>query len=54
MAHREPRILDDGAAIEVELDGISRRFHAIWLRDNAPDAATRSPGNGQRLITLAA
>ncbi len=29
------------------------RFHAIWLRDNAQDAATRSPGNGQRLITLA-
>lgn len=29
------------------------RFHAIWLRDNAPDSATRSPQNGQRLITLA-
>jgi gamma-butyrobetaine hydroxylase len=29
------------------------RFHAIWLRDNALDAATRDPGNGQRLITLA-
>lgn len=29
------------------------RFHAIWLRDNAWDAATRAPGNGQRLITLA-
>ena len=29
------------------------RFHAIWLRDNALDARTRDPGNGQRLITLA-
>jgi gamma-butyrobetaine hydroxylase len=30
----------------------SRRFHAMWLRDNAPDPQTRSPGNGQRLIAL--
>ncbi|WP_300034121.1 TauD/TfdA family dioxygenase [uncultured Roseobacter sp.] len=28
------------------------RFHAIWLRDNAPDAASRSPVNGQRLHCL--
>ena len=28
------------------------RFHAIWLRDNAPDPATKSASNGQRLITL--
>jgi len=28
------------------------RFHAIWLRDNAPDPATRSPQNGQRLISI--
>lgn len=28
------------------------RFHAVWLRDNALDAATRSSDNGQRLITL--
>jgi [2-(trimethylamino)ethyl]phosphonate dioxygenase len=46
------RLLDGGAALVVELAGIPRRFHAIWLRDNAQDAATRSPGNGQRLITL--
>jgi len=32
--------------------GESLRFHAIWLRDNAWDAATRAPGNGQRLIAL--
>ncbi len=29
-----------------------RRFHAIWLRDNAPDPETRNPGNGQRMIAL--
>ncbi|MGC6484053.1 MAG: 2-trimethylaminoethylphosphonate dioxygenase [Candidatus Puniceispirillales bacterium] len=33
-------------------DGRVMRFHAIWLRDNAPDAETRAPGNGQRLITI--
>jgi gamma-butyrobetaine hydroxylase len=47
-----PRLLDDGAALEISLGGEPRRFHALWLRDNAQDAATRSPGNGQRLITL--
>src|ERR1700722_9131707 len=47
-----PRLLDDGRALEVRLNGEARRFHAIWLRDNAPDPATRSPGNGQKLITL--
>lgn len=33
--------------------GVCYRFHAIWLRDNALDPATRSKDNGQRLITLA-
>lgn len=47
-----PRLLDGGAAVEVVLNGAPRRFHALWLRDNAQDAATRSPANGQRLITL--
>lgn len=47
-----PRLLNDGAGVEVRLDGGPRRFHAVWLRDNAQDAATRSQGNGQRLITL--
>jgi len=47
-----PRLLDDGAAIEIELAGVPHRFHALWLRDNAQDSATRSAGNGQRLITL--
>lgn len=46
------RLIDDGAALELILGGQPVRFHAIWLRDNARDAETRSPANGQRLITL--
>ena len=38
--------------VTVELSGGPARFHAIWLRDNAPDADTRSPQNGQRLISI--
>jgi gamma-butyrobetaine dioxygenase len=34
------------------VNGDRARFHAIWLRDNALDPETRSPGNGQRLITV--
>ncbi|HUO21001.1 MAG TPA: TauD/TfdA family dioxygenase [Caulobacteraceae bacterium] len=51
-ARTPPKILDDGDALEVELAGERRRFHAVWLRDNAQDSATRSPVNGQKLITL--
>ena len=46
-------LLNDGEAVRIDWDGGSARFHAIWLRDNAPDEETRDPGNGQRLITLA-
>ncbi len=46
------RLLEGGAALQLTLEGAPVRFHAIWLRDNAQDAATRSPDNGQRLITL--
>ena len=45
-------VLGGGEAKLVWADASSARFHAIWLRDNALDAATRSPGNGQRLITI--
>ncbi|WP_457939396.1 2-trimethylaminoethylphosphonate dioxygenase [Mesorhizobium sp. 10J20-29] len=49
----EIEILDGGAALALDLPGKGRRrFHAIWLRDNAWDETTRAPGNGQRLITL--
>jgi [2-(trimethylamino)ethyl]phosphonate dioxygenase len=48
---------DAGAILRLRIpdrpDQPEMRFHAIWLRDNALDPATRDPGNGQRLITLA-
>jgi [2-(trimethylamino)ethyl]phosphonate dioxygenase len=48
------RVFEDGAGLEARWsDGVALRFHAIWLRDNALDPTTRSPTNGQRLITLA-
>ncbi|MFT3986996.1 gamma-butyrobetaine dioxygenase [Aestuariivirga sp.] len=52
MLDLAPKLLDGGRAVELSLDGKRHRFHALWLRDNACDAATRSPGNGQRLITI--
>ena len=48
----ETRVIDGGAAVEFSLGGERHRFHALWLRDNARDDKTRSPGNGQRLITI--
>lgn len=48
----QPRLLDGGKALEIGIGGQKRRFHALWLRDNAQDAATRSASNGQRLITI--
>lgn len=44
---------DNGDILRFTHKGRSQRFHAIWLRDNAQDPATRDAGNGQRLITLA-
>jgi len=41
-----------GTFLTLESATGSQRFHAIWLRDNAQDAQTRAPGNGQRLIAL--
>ncbi len=46
-------VVADGTALSTRWsDGVVLRFHAIWLRDNAPDPQTRAPGNGQKLITL--
>ena len=46
-------LLEGGKALRVMWDNSAQaRFHAIWLRDNALDPATRAAGNGQRLITL--
>ncbi len=47
------KVSDDGSVLTLQRGhGDALRFHAIWLRDNAWDAATRAPGNGQRLIAL--
>ncbi|MEM7067844.1 MAG: TauD/TfdA family dioxygenase [Pseudomonadota bacterium] len=45
-------IADNGQTLNITSTGQAIRFHAIWLRDNAWDDETRSPGNGQKLITL--
>ncbi len=45
-------IIDNGRVLRLDLSGCVMRFHAVWLRDNAWDGETRSPGNGQRLITI--
>jgi gamma-butyrobetaine hydroxylase len=46
-------IIEAGRALRIVWDnGESDRFHAVWLRDNALDAKTRSPTNGQRLMTV--
>ena len=52
----ESALSNDGRCLTLtdQGTGASARFHAVWLRDNAWDAATRAPGNGQRLITLSA
>lgn len=42
----------DGQGLTISWPEETLRFHAMWLRDNAPDAQTRSATNGQRLITL--
>ncbi|MEM7207559.1 MAG: gamma-butyrobetaine dioxygenase [Pseudomonadota bacterium] len=49
----QAEILDSGLAVALHWNnGNTARFHAIWLRDNALDAQTRSPQNGQRLISI--
>lgn len=42
----------NGNILTLLVDGDEHKFHAIWLRDNAPDPETRSAENGQRLIAL--
>ena len=51
MAERV-EISEDGQVLSLILNEDCRRFHAVWLRDNALDTETRAAENGQRLITL--
>ena len=49
----EVTLSPDGQVVEIAgLGPETLRFHAMWLRDNARDERTRSPENGQRLITI--
>lgn len=50
---REVELSEDGTVLRLHDGAPDARFHAVWLRDNALDPATRDAGNGQRLITLA-
>ncbi len=46
-------VIDRGTAVAVTWDdGTSACFHALWLRDNALDAASRLPGSGQRFVSV--
>ena len=42
-----------GDILTLQTSNGQKRFHALWLRDNAIDGATRDASNGQRLITMA-
>ena len=53
MGLRTAWIREGGRIVELAWrDGTTGRFHAVWLRDNALDEQTRSPANGQRLVTI--
>ncbi|MCB1377594.1 MAG: gamma-butyrobetaine dioxygenase [Alphaproteobacteria bacterium] len=52
MEISDPHLMDGGRAVALSINGRPHRFHALWLRDNAQDSATRSATNGQRLITI--
>jgi [2-(trimethylamino)ethyl]phosphonate dioxygenase len=44
---------DGGRSLRVAwAEGDASRFHALWLRDNCQDPASRDPRNGQRLFTI--
>ncbi len=48
----EISVTEQGQVLALQVGEQTWRFHAIWLRDNAWDPATRDGGNGQRLIAL--
>ncbi len=48
----QTHISSDGSYLSVPINNKTYRFHSVWLRDNARNPETISPGNGQRVITL--
>lgn len=42
---------EDGRVLVARAAGTAVRLHALWLRENAPDAATRHPTSGQKYRT---
>ncbi|MCK2182898.1 2-trimethylaminoethylphosphonate dioxygenase [Halomonas getboli] len=52
-ASAKARLSADGKRLILDLDGRSREFAALWLRERSPDAETLDPGTGQRLIEAA-
>ncbi|MGA0709845.1 MAG: 2-trimethylaminoethylphosphonate dioxygenase [Ilumatobacteraceae bacterium] len=42
----------DKSIVTVSFESVTRRFHALWLRDNSLDSTSRNATNGQRLITI--
>ncbi|MBX2870124.1 MAG: TauD/TfdA family dioxygenase [Acidiferrobacterales bacterium] len=45
-------ISEDQTYLTLITERQTSRFHGNWLRDNALDARTRAPGNGQKLISI--
>ncbi|WP_275288412.1 2-trimethylaminoethylphosphonate dioxygenase [Halomonas elongata] len=43
----------DGQRLNLDTQGQTREFAALWLRERAPDSATLDPRTGQRLIEAA-
>jgi gamma-butyrobetaine hydroxylase len=52
MINAKAQITTDGRQLQLTTPEVTTTFHAVWLRDNSPDADTRDPYNGQRLITM--
>ncbi len=53
MRIKQLELIESGQVLGVVWGGgRSARYHAIWLRDNALDADSLDPGNGQRLISI--
>lgn len=54
MTKSEPQVFisKDQSYLTLKTGSLKSRFHGNWLRDNALDEQTRSPGNGQKLVSV--